>query len=161
MKQIEVSGLNIDRLILAMQENNIMPRQLKRLSHDKLEIEISNNEYKKLVDLKLYSCYNKNVTKKKSDYPLLYLLVSRIGILIGLVISLSGLWVSSKKIASIDIVCINSCLGETKALVEEVLETNNVVIGNTLNIKTKDLEREIVSKIDETMVVNVNTAGAE
>lgn len=159
MKRIEVSGLNIDRLILAMQENNIMPQKLKRISHEKLEIEISNNEYKKLVDLKLYSCYNKTVTKRKSDYPLLYLLVSRIGILIGLVISLSGLWVSSKKIASIDIVCINSSLGETKAQVEEVLETNNVVIGNTLNIKTKDLEREIVSKIDDLSSVVVSKNG--
>ena len=159
MKILTIKGLNINRLIDDILSNKISLEKLRRVSYDELEIQISNKEYKKLVDLKSIACYNIVVTKSTPTFLLGVMLLKRLGFFMGLIASMVLLVNSCTKIWTININVNGKAGSELEQVVREVLNNHGVVVGSKLQCSTRELEKELTALIKECSSVVVAKNG--
>lgn len=161
MKKIRVEGYNLDRFLDEILSSGIKPSNLNRLSHNELEIDLSDKDYKKLVVKKNISCYNISVVSSKPSHPLILNLFKRAGVLIGLAFAGFVIAVATSKIWRIEINVSGAGSEAIKQEVEQILKENGVEVGSTLSISYGELQNKLLSRIEESSAVLVKQNGTE
>jgi len=159
MKTLTIKGLNINRLIDEILTKKIALTKITRVAYDEVIIEISNKEYKKLVDLKSLACYNIIVTKSTPTFSLGVMILKRLGFVVGLIAATVLLVSTSSRIWDINININGIASEELEIRVQEALTNKGIVVGNKLNYSTRELERELTALIDESASVIVTKNG--
>lgn len=159
MKTIKIIGLNINRLISILQEKQVQLKNITRTKYDEVIIEISNKQYKKLLDLKTLSCYNVSVTKTTPTLPLLDRFVKRVGFFTGIIIALVILLSINSRVWSIEIT-IDGTKNEVLAnKIYQSLTDNGVCIGSKLIYAPRELEKALLLQVDDISSVVVSRNG--
>lgn len=148
MRTLNIKGLNLKRFLNELIEKKITPKKVFFVSHEEINIEISNREYKKLVDLKSSTCYNITVVKNKPDKPLFYFFIARCGLFVGLAMALFLLFSLTSKIWKIDISVLGEENSQLVAEVEGFLASKGIEVGKPLELDTRELEKEILKSND-------------
>lgn len=156
---VRVSGFNLNRLIEEISDRGIQVNQIKRESIKELFLEISSKEYKKLIDLKISTCYNINVIEKKSQYPLLEIIVKRFGIILSVIVASYFLVDFSSRIWNIKVDFDKENLAICENDILSYLNEQGVTIGAKLDISTRALEKLLLQSVDESSIVVVQREG--
>ena len=159
MKTIRIIGLNIDRLIGEMLKNQVEPERLTRVNYDEIIIQISNKQYKKLVDLKILSCYNIIVTESTPTHPLLMSFCKRAGFFVGVLLAVVLLLNINSKIWNINVIIDGEDTEHIKSVVYETLQNKGMTVGSSLNCTTRELEKELLMSIQDSASVIVSKNG--
>lgn len=159
MKRLKIEGLNITRFLNQLQINNIYPQKIVRLSYNELEIQISNKEYKKLVDIKIASCYNISVIESKPTCPLGVMALKRSGFFVGLLASMVLLISATQCVWNIEISVAGEDNASTEAVALEALKEVGVTMGSKLELSPREIERILVSKCPDCSSVVVKRRG--
>lgn len=159
MFTISIKGLNLNRLIDEMLSKSIMPKSINRVAYDEIIIEISSTQYKNLVDLKSISCYNVSVLKHRPKFNLMIMTLKRLGFVVGLAVALFLLSVTSNKIWDINVIVTGENSDGVEGLVYEALSLKGIGVGQRFKLNTRDLEKELLSLIDDCASVVVTKNG--
>lgn len=158
-KIVCVRGFNIPKLLKEVDRCNIKLLSIKRAEHKELEFEISSKEYKKLIDLPLFSCYTIISIKNKPTKPFLSALILRSGIIVGSIIACLFLISFCSKIWVININLDEQLVGVTEAEIYEILALSNTQVGSKLISSTRTIEKEILKAIPDASVVIAHKNG--
>lgn len=160
MKTLLIKGLNINRFLNEIIQQKITPLKITRSQYDEIIIEIKNKDYKKLLALNIVACYNINVVKSTPTYPIFTMLLKRMGLFVGIIISLFFLNAKTSKIWGVNIIVNGENFSEQiEQKVQEVLASSGVVEGSRFSHNTRELERELTAKIDESSSILVKRRG--
>lgn len=159
MKRLKIEGLNITRFLNQLQSNSIYPQKIIRHSYQELEIQISNKEYKKLVDIKLASCYNISVIESKPTFALGAMVVKRFGFFVGILASVALLLSSTQCIWDIKVSVIGESDGSLEQSVLDAIYEIGIERGEKLELTPREIERMLVSKLPDSSSVVVKKQG--
>lgn len=159
MKRLKIEGLNITRFLNQLHLNNIYPQKVVRHSYQELEIQISNKEYKKLVDIKMASCYNISVIESKPTFVLGAIVVKRLGFFVGLLASMAMLFSATQCVWDIEVSVIGESDGSIEKTALEIIREAGIETGEKLELTPREIERMLVSKLPDSSSVVVKKRG--
>lgn len=161
MKEVSIKGYNLDRFLNNILSIGIKPRKIKRIDYDELLIEISDKDYKNLLEKKFASCYNISILKSRSKLSTLFSIIKRFGLVAGVALIAIVMFVSSNKLDQITINVNGENTGEIKSKTEQLLKDYDVVVGKPIKVSYRDLENLLVAKLEDSARVLVKKNGNE
>ncbi len=152
----KISGLNYEQLLNKLTKYNISANNIKRHNNE-LFLTVEDKNVKKLIALMGSSCYNITKVRTFGIKSVLNTLKLRLGIVIGLIFSLTLMFVNSNFISSIHIEGLER-INNTEIV--NFLAQNNVKVNSLKNnINTKKLELDLLSNFDNLSIASVAIKG--
>lgn len=161
MKELAIKGYNLDRFIDNLLTSGIAPKKMKRTQYDELTIQISDKEYKNLLVKKFASCYNIDVVRSRPRFSTLISIIERLGIVVGIAVSIFIMAISLNVISNINITVSGVNKDELRNQAQTVLAENNIVVGTRFDWSYKDLENLLISRLDNSSRVLVKRNGTQ
>lgn len=149
MKKIKVSGLNLNRLLDKIHSLGVGLKNVERLEYNEVVFEILDVDYKKLVANNILSCYNINVISSTPTRPILSAILKRLGLVVGLIMPAIIMFSVLTKIWNINVVIEGTADRDMSVVVAETLTSCGIGIGQEFRWAPRDLERQLISQIDE------------
>jgi len=154
---IKIEGLNLDYIIKKIVSNNIFIWQVKKVDNKTLNFVTYKKNLSKLFDLLSNKCYNISVVDRVDFAFVLNIFKARVGLCIGLVISILLSTIYSQFVWQIEVVGLES---QELKQVYQVLYDLKVNEGNLkYNVDLNVLENEILNKITNLSYVDANICG--
>lgn len=150
-----IEGLNLDYLIEKIHKSDIDLSDVNKESNKKLFFSVKNSDVNKLVALLKDSCYNISVEKTTGKPKVFKFLISRIGLIAGLLVFVIVAAVYGSAVRNITY--LNDAVDYSEEI-NEVLAEENITAGSR-GIDTKALSNKILSKISDFVFVSCNVEG--
>lgn len=169
--KLRICGLNLHRIIAYISENNLHATDLKRIDHKTLELSLSRADYKVLKKFDLYKQYEVKVLEISGAGRFFNMLLSSLGILVGLVIVIESTLVMTSKITSLQFDLDHTCQNEEMCIYKgdnysrllEVLAQNGVYNGAKIkNLPTgRELEQVLTKEFEQISAVRFEVVGVK
>jgi similar to stage IV sporulation protein len=155
--RVNIEGMNIEWLLNQMFNKGILITNLHRISHKQIVFSTDYKSQKKLIALLKNSCYTLNIKKEFGAPYIFKFFKSRLGLLIGLILSVCLCLIYSFILWNINIIG-NENISDLVILNE--IKSTGVCTGILLNsIDTDKLENQIMNSISDIAMVNIGIKG--
>lgn len=154
--KIKLTGLNFERLLQFLKQNNCIIYDVDRPDYKTLEFTISVSDYKKIIKLNGFRNYNVKVEKSKGLYFFITNIKKKIGLIVGIITTIFLFSFFSMFTFNINV------LGNENIKTNEiinVLKENNIKIGKINKFKNNEVELLLKQKLEDISLVSVIKQG--
>ena len=157
--RFEIDGLNLDRLINKLEDNNICVENVEKSDYNKMILTCKSKDFGKVKDILKVLHLEFNIV---GGSGLLYFFKKnwhRFGLLIGLIFTIYACFYVTSIYWSVEVV-VDTENAQIQEMVIEYLNSQNLKVGAKKHkLTTRDIERKILKNINECSLVVVEENG--
>ncbi|MBQ7307200.1 MAG: sporulation protein YqfD [Clostridia bacterium] len=155
MLTIEIKGVNLDKFLKNMCQIFTL-KNINRISHTQIEIDIESKNYKKFVAKCNKMCYTYKIKRYSGLSWFLKQILLHLGFFVGLFVVTTCFFVSKNYLLDIDIYGLQNI---NESVVLDLLSKNNVYVGCKAKNDYKDVEKIIKNELDEISQLSIARKG--
>ena len=158
MVELSLVGLNLNRIFNGLVEKGVVFEKIVQQSYNSMVICVSAKQLKIVKDVCLKNNVEVAVLNDKSLKSFFIKIAKRSGFILGVILTVVTMCILSSKLLKINIKIDGSSIKNEDVL--NVIYAENIVIGSAMSdIKVKEIENLIISKLPSSSVVVVNKNG--